>query len=296
MSYLKLVSLTVLMLALTAVVTAAGPDQSLQAQQISKQDFYAAVWEKPPSAPDWVARHDMSASEYQQEFDDLTKEGYRLVEISGYGLADQDFYAAIWQKQPGPDWTARHDMTATEYQQAFDELAQEGYRLVEISGYEVGGQARFAAIWEKRSGMAWRANHGLTAAEYEREFKRQTRLGYRLVNISGYDMGGQDFYAVIWEKRTGPDWVARHDMTATEYQQAFDELARQGYHLVELSGYGVDDEDFYAAIWEKGAAPDWTARHDMTATEYEQTFDELNLEGYRLVEISGYSVRSVSSN
>jgi ligand-binding SRPBCC domain-containing protein len=288
--------MTVLLLALTAALTAAGPDQTFETQQISQQDFYAAVWEKPPSTPDWVARHNMSATEYQQEFDDLSQQGYRLVEISGYGLAGQDFYAAIWEKRSGPDWTARHNMTATQYQQTFDDLTQQGYRLVEISGYEVGGQARFAAIWEKSSGVAWRANHGLTNAEYQRAFKRQTGLGYRLVDVSGYSMGGQDFYAAIWEKRSGPDWVARHDMTSTEYQQEFDRLARQGYHLVELSGYGVDDDDFYAAIWEEGAAPDWTARHDMTATEYQQTFDDLNLQGYRLVEISGYSVRQLSSN
>jgi hypothetical protein len=238
----------------------------------------------------------MTAAEYQQEFDDLTGQGYRLVDISGYGLAGQDYYAAIWEKGDGPDWTARHDMTAAEYQQEFDDLADQGYRLVEISGYEVDGQARFAAIWEQRTGVVWRATHGLSGAhQYEREFKRLTGLGYRPVDISGYSIGGQGFYAVIWEKSSGLEWVTRHDMTASEYQQEFDDMTGQGYHLVELSGYGVGDDDFYAAIWEKGAVPDWTARHGMTATEYQQAFDNLTLDGYRLLEISGYGVRSSQS-
>jgi hypothetical protein len=135
----------------------------------------------------------------------------------------------------------------------------------------------------------------LSGAQYEREFKRLTGLGYRPVDISGYSIRGQDFYAVIWEQSSVPDWVARHDMRATEYQEEFGRLRGEGYHLVEISGYGVGDDDFYAAIWEKGAVPDWTARHGMTATEYQQTFDSLTLEGNRLVEISGYSVRSSQS-
>jgi hypothetical protein len=80
-----------------------------------------------------------------------------------------------------------------------------------------------------------------------------------------------------------------------EYQQKLDKLKQQGYHLVELSGYGVGQDDFYAAIWQKEASPEWTARHGMSATQYQEAFDSLTLQGYRPVEISGYSVRSPGS-
>ena len=43
----------------------------------------------------------------------------------------------------------RLGMTAAEYQRVSDDLKDQGYRLTDVSGYNVGGQARYAAIWEK---------------------------------------------------------------------------------------------------------------------------------------------------
>ena len=58
-------------------------------------------------------------------------------------------------------------------------------------------------------------------------------------------------YAAIWEKTSGPAWVARHGMSSQTYQQEFDSWASQGYCLSLVSGYSVANEARYAAIWEK---------------------------------------------
>ena len=44
------------------------------------------------------------------------------------------------------------------------------------------------------------------------------------------------YYAVLWEQRSGSGWQAHHDLTASQYQQTFDQLVGQGYHLVQISG------------------------------------------------------------
>lgn len=46
-------------------------------------------------------------------------------------------------------WGTCLGMTPSEYQRMSDELKAQGFRLTNISGYDVGGQARYAAIWEK---------------------------------------------------------------------------------------------------------------------------------------------------
>jgi Bacterial tandem repeat domain 1 len=68
-------------------------------------------------------------------------------------------------------------------------------------------------------------------------------------------------------------------------------LVGQGYRLVNVSGYAVNGEDRYAAIWEKSNSPAWQARHGMTSSQYQATFDKLVGQGYRLVNVSGYSVK-----
>ncbi|MGW1681429.1 hypothetical protein, partial [Saccharopolyspora sp. NPDC002376] len=96
-----------------------------------------------------------------------------------------------------------------------------------MSGYEVNGQDRYAAIWEQSSGPAWQARHGMTADQYQQTFNELVGQGFRLVNISGYEVNGQDRYAAIWEQSSGPAWQARHGMTADQYQQTFNELVGQ---------------------------------------------------------------------
>jgi hypothetical protein len=50
----------------------------------SAQHHYAGIWEKVDGPPG-VARHDLNAAQYQQTFDQLTGEGFRLIDVSGYG-------------------------------------------------------------------------------------------------------------------------------------------------------------------------------------------------------------------
>jgi CubicO group peptidase (beta-lactamase class C family) len=236
----------------------------------------------------WSARHNLTTAQYQAEFDRLAAQGYRLVHVSGYESGGQALYAAIWELAPGPPMVARHGLTAAQYQAEFDRLAAQGYRPVHVDGYGVGGQALFAAIWEQAGGPGWTARHNLTAAQYQAEFDRLASLGYRLIKVDGYESGGQALYAAIWEQSPGPPMAARHGLTAAQYQAEFDRLAAQGYRLAQISGYTVGGADQYAAIWTRGAGPRWSARHGLSAADYQTAFDDHQRQGYRPAQVSGY--------
>ena len=196
----------------------------------------------------------MSSAGFQDEFDKRVKDGYRLVEISGYSVNGQTQYAAIFDKSTGPAWTARHGMTSNEYQAWFSKLVSQGYRLRNIDGYAVGAEARYAAIFDKGTGPAWIARHGMTSDEYQKEFDARVHEGYRLRLVSGYAVANQARYAAIFEKATGPAWVSFHGMRAGSYQQQFDKFVSQGYRLDWVSGYVVGGVTLYAAIWSQPAA------------------------------------------
>ena len=242
----------------------------------------------------WVARHGLTSSEYQSAFDSFGARRYRLVEVSGYSVGNQALYAAIWEKSAGPPRVARHGLSSAQYQAEFDSLVGQGYRLLDVSGYGVGGEARYAAIWEKSAGPAWVARHGLTSAQYQAEFDKLVGQGFRLACVSGYAVGSQAFYAGIWQKASGPAWVARHGLTSAQYQAEFDKLVAQGYRLVDVSGYAVNGRPLYAAIWEhsNGNGRAWVARHGLSGSDYQGQFDNLVDQGYRLKWVSGYGVGS----
>ncbi|PSP51718.1 serine hydrolase [Halobacteriales archaeon QH_1_68_42] len=240
--------------------------------------------------PRWVARHGLTASEYQSEFEEHVGNGYRLTDVGGYGVDGQARYAAIWEKRGGPAWIARHGLTASEYQNVVDRFVDEGYRVSHVSGYSVDDRSRYATIMEKGGGPAWVARHGLSSSEYQDEFEEHVGNGHRLVHVSGHGVDGRARYAAIWEKRGGPAWVARHDLTASQYEDADETFTGRGYRPAQVSAFSVDGEPRFAAIWEKGGGPERISRHGLPATEYQDEFDELAYQGYRPVDVSGYAV------
>jgi len=244
----------------------------------------------PPTSNGAIARHGLTSSQYQAAFDTYVAQGYRLVDVSGSSVGTQDRYAAIWTKASGPNWVARHGLTSTQYQAVFDDYTAQGYRPTHVSGYSVNGQDRYAAIWTKESGPAWIARHGLTSAQYQSAFDSYTAQGYRPIDVSGYSVNGQDRYAAIWTKESGPAWIARHGLTSTQYQSAFDSYTAQGYRPIDVSGYSVNGQDRYAAIWTKESGPAWIARHGLTSTQYQTAFDDFGAQGYQLETVSNYDI------
>lgn len=246
----------------------------------------------PAGSTAWVARHGLTGAQYQAEFDKWVGQGYRLTYVSGYAVGTEARYAAVWDKVPsGAAWVARHGLTSAQYQAEFDELVAQGYRPLLVNGYGVGGTAYYAAIFEKSASGTWAARHGMTASQYQAEFDAHTAQGYRPLHVSAFTVNGQERYAAVWIKRSGPAWVARHAMSSSQYQAEFDKWVSRGYQLTQVSGYTVGSAERYAAVWEKVAgAPPWAARHGMSASTYQLEFDDLRYQGYRPVVVSGFDV------
>jgi Beta-lactamase/Bacterial tandem repeat domain 1 len=240
----------------------------------------------------WQARHGLTPSEYQTTFDLLTSQGYRLIDVSGYGVAGNERYAAVWEQSPGPAWQARHGLSAADHQALFATLPDQGYRPLRVSGYEASGADRYASQWEQSGGWAWRARHGLTAAELQAGFETLTPQGFRPIDVSAHTIADQPRFAAIWDKSPIPGWVARHGLSAADYQAEFDNWTSQGYVLWRVSGYEIGAKDFYAAIWVRGPALTWMARHGLAEAQYQGEFDALLAHGFRLISINGYSLRA----
>ena len=147
----------------------------------------------------------------------------------------------------------------------------------------------FVASWDKGPATPWVARHGLSSGDYQSAFDDFTAQGFRLRSISGYESGGKDRYAAIWDKRAGGPWAARHGLSSGDYQHAFDDFSHKGYRLRFVNGYGVGGQDRYAAYWEKIDGPAWVARHGLSSADYQKAFDEFVGQGYRLTWVSIYA-------
>ena len=245
----------------------------------------------------FVARHRLISAEYQTLFNSLTSQSYRLLYVSGYLLNNVERFAAYFEKSAGSPQICRHGLTSAQYQQAFNNATAQGYRLVLVNGYTgLNNIDKYVAIWDKPTGAVapWVAKHGLTAAQYQIQFNNWTGQGYRLKHVSGYAISNTARYAAIFEKiLNAPAQIARHGLTSAQYQAEFNANTQQGYVLVLVCGYVVNNIDYYAAIFEKKSSYPWIARHRMTSSTYQGQFENNYYQGYRLKVISGYTQNNV---
>jgi CubicO group peptidase (beta-lactamase class C family) len=192
----------------------------------------------------------LSAADYQSAFSTYTGQGYRLTYVNAHEFQGQARFAAIWEKIGGAEWVARHGLSAADYQSAFDTYKQQGYRLEHVCGYTEGGGVKYAAIWDKASGPAYEARHGLSSGDYQKAFDDLNAKGYRLKVVSGYRAGSQDTYAAIWEKTQGPVWAARHGVPDAWYQNVFDNFYYKGYEPHFLNAFTSNSGGRMNGVWE----------------------------------------------
>src|SRR5258708_5068053 len=201
----------------------------------------------------WIARHNLTAEQYQEAFNDYVgNHGMHLVDVSGYGTGTP-LFAGLWVKTASPpEWQARHQLTANDYQTVFNQLTSQGFSPVLVNGYQTSAGPRFACIFQKSPTGAWVARHNLTGAQYQLAFDEFTAQGFAPDWASGYSDGAQDRYAAIFRKIThAPPWQARHGLTSAQYQATFDQLVAEGFRLELVNGYSVAGQDRFAAIWTK---------------------------------------------
>ncbi|GAA2743744.1 hypothetical protein GCM10010440_24440 [Kitasatospora cinereorecta] len=231
----------------------------LTGYELADEARYASIW-AVQGGNAWQARHGLPAADYQAAVTALARDGYRPVDLSVCRAGGRVLFSAVWEQEEGLEWIARHGLTGAQYQTLFDELSADGFRLRCLSPYEdEAGAERFACVWDRYAGPPWQARHGLTAAEYQREFDRWKEHGYRPVRVVGHPVGHEVRYAAIWEQSAGHPWRAEHGVAHADYQAHFDALAAEGLRLVELSGYRAGGSAAYTTVWEATPETDTAA-------------------------------------
>ena len=190
-----------------------------------------------------------------------------------------------------PLYGASFELDHDEYQERYDTLADQGYRLVHVDGFRSGSSLRYGGIWVRDDSAAHtKARHGLPVAQYQGEFDDLKARGFRLTSVTGLGDAGRTAatIAAVWNEGNRRGFTTHHGMTAQRYQEKFDELADRGYKAILVTGYETDNASRYAAIWSRHDERRMRHRHNLPASDYQATFDELKQQGYRIVWVNAH--------
>lgn len=155
---------------------------------------YSACWQLA-SGPEWRTRHGMGLRAFEKARDEYAARGFRMTHVDA-----RDHYAAIWERGDASSQQIFAGLSAAEYESKYAELAGQGFRPARISIAAGGGQARYAAIFEKSNGVEWQERHAMTVADFRKATAEMTQQGFVMTDASGHIVAGKATFSAIWEK------------------------------------------------------------------------------------------------
>ena len=237
------------------------------------------------AAPAFHARHGITASEYQADFNTFSQQGYRIISLSVYGGSNPR-YAVVWVKRPGPAWQAFHGRDAAGYQAFFNEWTAKGYlpRIVTATGS--GSSAVFAGVFEQAdAGGAWFARHGIDQATFDKANNDAHANGQILVSAAVYGTAAKRAYAGVWMPNPGNvQWLVHLAANGADHQAWFDGAIQ----IPMRAAIVIPTEDgAYFSIFRDDSVGAWDARHGLTAATYQQAFDQFAAKGELPLDVHG---------
>ncbi|MEZ4883241.1 MAG: hypothetical protein R3E32_00800 [Chitinophagales bacterium] len=236
------------------------------------------------------------AEEYQSYFNSYTKRGYRPVAIDGFlhraGVANngstETYFNVIFELDK-TTFASYHGLTGAAYQQKFNDLTGKGYRLSFIESYLQNGEIRYAPIFTKEVGPAWKAVHGLTQAAYQKKFNDFLADGYRLVNRSVVIKGGQKYVAALFDKANVGSWVAKSNLSvaATQTEMEQQKIAGKKVAYMDVTQETTSKITF-SPIFDKAPHNAWYALNNLTDAQLKAEIAKANNNGYKTILVMGF--------
>lgn len=235
-----------------------------------------------------AAYHDATTAYHQQQFDasdGLLKKGYRIRSLSVYRTSSATLYAAVWTTESGPVWQAFHGLSGDDYQKYFDQWHAKGYRpvIITATGGGVVGLSDtnvpvFAGVFEKDA-TTFTAKHNIDGGAFNGlcQWAKENQHVLRWASIYG---GKNRLYAGIWEKvPSNVTWDYKITIGIDSPDQGVP-LTMPGQPTLRLAFVTRSPFAEYLAVYRSDLTGDWTERHGMTSSEYQQQHDALKAKGY----------------
>lgn len=251
------------------------------------EERYAAVWMQNNGAT-YEVFYGMDAGMLDDRNGVLMRQGFRINAISGYSVNGVARYAGIWVRDDGTPYYFTYGMSPAELAARQQQYARQGFRIIDVCGYSIAGQTRYAAIW-RQDDTAFELGYGLSAGELGRRNRELAQDGFQITHVSGYSVAGRARYAAIWVRNTGAPPYLYYGLTHSRLTSQHAILTSLGYQVVDISGYGVNGTAFYAAIWRQTMGSRSLFSYGLSPESLGDRIDTLRGRGYRMIEISGYN-------
>ena len=237
-----------------------------------------------------ITRHGLEDTCFADVFGGAVASGYRIGWLSGFDVGGKTYLNVSFRKATSGHVT-KLGLAAAEYQTELERAVADGFRPTSVESYLRGGQARYAFTATRDTGPAYRAYHGVTAAQHDAFVAQLKGQGMAPVSVSVLAPGGVPTYTALWEKRSVGGWALRSNIPAGAYQAWVTAEANAGRKLTYVDAYVRGRVATFSAITTSTSTLR-LARHGLDGKQLQSEFDAALKRGWRTLGITGYPTSS----
>ncbi len=164
---------------------------------------FSAVWTKAPEQEQTLFFWGMDDLLFSNRYGEMADRGYRLQDIEVYEASGKTFHAAIWKARK-PETSVRfyRGLDEKEFSEVSRAMAEKEFRMVDVEGYVIDGDLRFAASWEALAqGQEAKYETSLLVDVFYQKNADYISQGYRLIDFDTYSKSVNELrYAGCWVK------------------------------------------------------------------------------------------------
>lgn len=149
---------------------------------------------RPDDVSGWHSHPGQSSAAYQDRFEELTDEGFDLVDFFGYHDGPNDRIASIFAPVTG-SFIHHGLLTGQQFKETSNALAEDGWLPVDVNVMEMAGGTWISGLYRKTGGTRM-VHWGMTGAEYQQWMDFYLAQGWDLEVVQSYASGQR--YAAIW--------------------------------------------------------------------------------------------------
>lgn len=241
---------------------------SLSVYGARSNPLYAAVWVQRPG-PAFAGIHGATAGDFQKFFDTWAAKGFSPTILVATGPASNPVVAAIMEQSNHGVSLTRFGLTSGSADdpatlEHWLKKARESHQIPRwIATYGEPQSRRFAVILDPNPTHAlWSVagQWGEDSDQYQARFNAQMQQWSRLAFVT---VSPDARYLSMFRDDSIGSWVARHNMSSQQYQQAFNEWTAKGLFPICVQAGGTGADTRFAALF---ATRDTPLERSFTAT------------------------------
>ena len=253
-----------------------------------------------PLSVSWRSLRDYNPANFNVAVANALADGLIPIDIDADAGGATYVLGAVFQRNlDGRDWRLRHGLTNDQYEDAWDDAASDGFRLVDFETYVLGGVRFYNGLWvENVEGYGWVSMRNMTQAQWVAFRADQHDAGRIIIDVDHYAFGaGFRYAAAAVTNDENLSWEVEYNQSLATFNATVADYYDDDFRLLVVDSVQTPDGQRFTGIFVRNvngrSAPAHgqltaAAYHDIWADYLEDGLRPINQERYETVNGTRY--------